>query len=113
MGGPNIADDFLDFGSFNPSEQPNEEIHEEIHQETNRDIESDPSGLGALPFNLHSQSDSYREVTIGFDLETFGKQGSELFSTIAHEVEDDVRTHIDQMSYDERARLYADSEQTE
>ena len=52
-------------------------------------------------------------MTIGFDLETFGKQGSELFSTIAHEVEDDVRTHIDQMSYDEQARLYAESEQTE
>ena len=53
---PNIADDFLGFGSYEDTDS----------------IESDPHGLGLLPFNLHEDSGRRYEFSVGLDSEIFG-----------------------------------------
>ena len=91
---PNIADDFLGFGSYDETES----------------AESDPHGLGLLPFNLHEESvafnlneDSERryEFSVGLDSEIFGQQGADLFTALRNEVHDDVRANIREMELDE------------
>ena len=82
---PNIADEFLGFGSFEDTEG----------------TETDPHGLGLLPFNLHEDSERRYEFSVGLDSEIFGQQGADLFTALRNEVHDDVRANINEMTLDE------------
>ena len=102
---PSIADDFLGFGSFDPAGPSSD---------TASTDETDPTGLGALPFNLNQEEESSRyEVNVGFDTEIFGQQASQLFGNLVHEVKDDVQANVQDRPYSEQARIYAESQQTE